>query len=87
LKSIEAHRPDILLLDLMMPRLDGFGVIDRLRADPKMRDLPIIVLSAKDLTPEEATRLKETVTVVLKKQGFQGERLAAEIKRVLRRGV
>ena len=87
LKSIEAHRPDILLLDLMMPRLDGFGVIDRLRADPKMRDLPIIVLSAKDLTPEEATRLKETVTVVLKKQGFQGERLAAEIKRVARRGV
>jgi len=85
LESIRMHRPDILLLDLLMPRLDGFGVIDRLRADPKTRDLPIIVISAKDLTAEEVSRLNEMVSLVMKKQGFQGDQLIAEIHQVLRR--
>ena len=85
LKSIETNRPDILLLDLIMPNLDGFGVIDRLRSNPQTRDLPIIVISAKDLNGEEVSRLKETVAVVMKKQGFEGEKLVEEINRVLRR--
>jgi PAS domain S-box-containing protein len=85
LRAIEAHRPDILLLDLLMPNLDGFDVIERLRANPQTCDLPVIVISAKDLTAEEAACLKETVTVVMKKQGFQGEKLIEEINQVLRR--
>ena len=87
LQAIEANRPDILLLDLIMPNLDGFGVIERLFANPQTRDLPIIVISAKDLTAEESARLKEMVTVVMKKQGFEGEKLVEEINRVLRREV
>jgi CheY-like chemotaxis protein len=84
LQAIEANRPDILLLDLIMPRLDGFGVIDSLRADPRTRDLPIIVISAKDLTEGEACRLKETVALVMKKQGFQSEKLVDEINDILK---
>ncbi len=83
LEAIALRRPDILLLDIIMPRLDGFGVIEALRADPQTRDLPIIVISAKDLTGSEASRLKETVAVVMKKQGFQGEKLMEEIKSLL----
>jgi PAS domain S-box-containing protein len=83
LRAIVAQRPDILLLDLMMPRLDGFEVIERLRVNPEMRTLPIIVISAKDLTAEESVRLQTAVSVVMKKQGFQGERLVQEIRRVL----
>ena len=67
-----------------MPRLDGFGVIESLRADPQTRDLPIIVISAKDLTADEARRLKETVALVMKKQGFQGEKLVDEINNILK---
>ena len=85
LQSIATQPPDILLLDLLMPRLDGFGVIDRLRADPKTVGLPVIVISAKDLTVEEAARLNEMVAVVMKKQGFKGEKLIDEINHVLRR--
>lgn len=59
LEMIEANRPDILLLDLIMPRLDGFGVIESLRANPHTCDLPVIVISAKDLTQAESARLKE----------------------------
>jgi PAS domain S-box-containing protein len=84
LQAVEANPPDIILLDLIMPRLDGFGVIERLRADPQTHNLPIIVISAKDLSPVESARLKETVTVVMKKQGFEGEKLVDEINNVLK---
>ncbi len=85
LQAIEANRPDILLLDIVMPRLDGFGVIENLRVNPKTRDLPIIVISAKELTETESARLKETVASVMKKQGFHGEKLMQEINRALTR--
>ncbi|MBK8780558.1 MAG: GAF domain-containing protein [Anaerolineales bacterium] len=83
LEAITQQRPDVLLLDIMMPRLDGFGVIDQLRQNPGTQDLPIIVISAKELSDEESARLKEGVAFVMRKQGFDGEKLVQEIKRVL----
>jgi len=83
LEAILACRPDILLLDLIMPRLDGFGVIERLRANPETVNLPVIVISVKDLTASESARLKESVRFVMKKQGFEGEKLVDEIARAL----
>ncbi|MBL8078427.1 MAG: GAF domain-containing protein [Anaerolineales bacterium] len=83
LEAIALQRPDVLLLDIMMPRLDGFGVIEQLRANPVTRDLPIIVISAKELTDEESIRLKESVAFVMRKQGFDGAELVREIKSVL----
>jgi CheY-like chemotaxis protein len=83
LQAVEADPPDILLLDIIMPRLDGFGVIEILRADPKTFNLPIIVISAKELTVAEKTRLKETVSAVMKKQGFEGEKLVEVINHIL----
>jgi PAS domain S-box-containing protein len=83
LDAIDAHRPDILMLDLLMPRMDGFGVIEKLRADPKKSDLPIVVLSAKDLTAVESARLKKNVTCVVKKQGIEGRMLLDEINHAL----
>jgi len=83
LEAIAQRRPDVLLLDLMMPRLDGFGVIESLRQDPETQDLPIIVISAKELTSEESTRLKESAAYVMRKQGFDSERLLSEINKAL----
>lgn len=83
LRTIEANRPDIIFLDLIMPHLDGFEVIERLRENPQTHDLPIIVISAKELTAAESARLKETVSLVMKKQGFEGEKLVDEMKNVL----
>ena len=84
LQAVGANRPDIILLDLIMPRLDGFGFIHKLRANPQTRDLPIIVISAKDLSEAESARLKETVASVIRKQGFQAEKLVQEIKSALK---
>ena len=84
LQAIQAQRPDVILLDLMMPKLDGFGVIERLRADPGTRDIPIIVISAKELSEDETRNLKESVAFVMKKQGFNSDVLAQEIHNVLK---
>jgi len=83
LRAIEAQHPDIVLLDLIMPHLDGFEVIEQLRENPQTHDLPIIVISAKELTPAESDRLKQDVSAVMKKQGFDGEKLVDEINTVL----
>jgi PAS domain S-box-containing protein len=85
LRAIETKRPDIVLLDLLMPRLDGFEVIERLRENPKTQNLSVIVISAKELTIAESDRLKKTVSLVMKKQNFDGEKLVDEINTVLSR--
>jgi len=83
LEAVGNKKPDILLLDLIMPRLDGFGVIEKLRANPETCDLPVIVISAKELTRSEVKQLKRSVSTILKKQGFEGEKLVHEINNVL----
>lgn len=47
LDSARAHRPDLVLTDVMMPRLDGFGLLKELRADERTRDIPVVILSAR----------------------------------------
>lgn len=83
LEKIFTSKPDIILLDLMMPSVDGFQVIEKLRSDPVTCTLPVIVISAKDLSSEESEWLRETVTMVMKKQGFLGEKLVSEISHLL----
>lgn len=85
LQAIAAQPPDILLLDLLMPHPDGFEVIERLRENPQTHNLPIIVISAKELTAAEVTRLKETVSLVMQKQGFEGGKLVDEMNVILKK--
>ncbi|HEX5692482.1 MAG TPA: response regulator, partial [Roseiflexaceae bacterium] len=81
LEAIELRRPDALLLDLMMPRLDGFGVIERLREHAD--NIPIVVLTAKTLSRAEGERLRDSVVQVIQKQGLDGNLLIRELQRLL----
>jgi PAS domain S-box-containing protein len=83
LEAISQQRPDILLLDLLMPRLDGFAVIERLRQDAQYHQLPIIVLTAKTLTSAEYARLEQSVRTVLQKQGWGRDTLMQELWGIL----
>jgi CheY-like chemotaxis protein len=83
LEAIAKSPPDAILLDLLMPRLDGFGVIEQLRKDPLLNQIPVIVLTAKSLDSKEANRLQETVSKIIHKQGLDGEVLLNEIQGVL----
>jgi CheY-like chemotaxis protein len=53
LAAIRAQRPDVILLDVMMPRLNGFQTCRRLKADPEHRTVPVVVLTAKDQPADE----------------------------------
>jgi signal transduction histidine kinase/DNA-binding response OmpR family regulator/uncharacterized protein YigA (DUF484 family) len=85
LQMIKNDPPDVLLLDLIMPNMDGFKVIEKIREDPEHWNMPIIVVSAKDLTAEELTKLNHSVSMVMKKQELVGEKLIDEINQVLQK--
>ncbi|MBK8741143.1 MAG: response regulator [Betaproteobacteria bacterium] len=83
LARIEATRPDIIMLDLMMPEMDGFEFLVEMRGRVEWRDIPVLVVTAKDLTAEERSRLNGDVARVLQKGGSGLDALLAEIARVL----
>ena len=79
------YKPDLVLLDLMMPELDGFGVLSALHDDPDLRNIPVIILTAMSLTSEEIADLNQRVAGILSKGVFKGDEIAAQITAVLER--
>jgi len=73
----------VILLDLMMPEMDGFTFIDELRRRPECRHIPVVVVTAKDLTDEDRHRLQGHVVQILQKGGYSTQRLLDEINGLL----
>ena len=76
-------KPDAIILDLRMPRMNGWSVLAGLQADPDLAAIPVVVLSALDLSMEQRTRLAEAADVVLQKGSGAPEELVPEIRRIL----
>jgi signal transduction histidine kinase/CheY-like chemotaxis protein len=72
--------PGVVLLDLMMPEMDGFDFVAAVRADSAWRSLPIVVITAKDLTPEDHERLNGYVARVLQKGALTRDALLGEVR-------
>jgi CheY-like chemotaxis protein len=83
IERLKERRPAVILLDLMMPGEDGFQFVEELRQKPEWGDIPIVVLTAKDLTPEERVRLNGQVKIVLQKGAYQSEELLRETGRLV----
>jgi signal transduction histidine kinase/CheY-like chemotaxis protein len=64
---LASAQPDVIILDLMMPTMDGFEFIHELRGRPDWQDLPVVVITAKDLTQEDRERLNGGVERVIQK--------------------
>lgn len=79
LELIRRERPDVVLLDLMMPQVDGFGVLEALRADEQLQGIPVIVVTAKELTAQERVRLSGQIRMLLQKGTFTDEDLLREV--------
>jgi len=73
LEVIRRVLPDLVITDLMMPRMDGFQVIDAMKEDDTLSDIPVIVLTAKELTVQERSRLDGQVDSLLHKGSFLNE--------------
>jgi len=69
LAAVADKTPDLILLDLMMPNMDGFEFAERLHRDVRFRTIPIVVITAKDLTDEDRRRLNGSVLRVVRKGG------------------
>jgi CheY-like chemotaxis protein len=83
LKLLEVKNPDILILDLMMPGMDGFTVLEEIRKKKETQNLPVIIVTAKDLNKEEKSRLSGNVSALITKSQVNPENLLREIKRII----
>jgi len=61
------HLPDLIISDLTMPGIDGFGFVEELKLDPRTREIPVVVVSAKDITVEERNRLNGRIEALYQK--------------------
>jgi len=80
LQQVAACKPELILLDLMMPEMDGFEFASRLRQNPAWQSIPIVVLTAKDITPEDRTRLNGYVEKVMQKGAYGREELLVQVR-------
>jgi len=82
LEEFDQRRPDLILLDLMMPVMDGFEFITELRRRPQAAEVPVVVLTAKDITHDDRERLSGSVSRILQKGGVDRRALLGEMRRL-----
>ena len=85
LKVLDRAIPSIIFLDLIMPQMNGFDVMQRIRRNEAWKDIPVVVLSGKELTKEEWERLNAYTKDFVKKGEFTQETISNTIKQILRK--
>jgi CheY-like chemotaxis protein len=85
LARLRERADGLILLDLMMPEMDGFELVEELRRHEAWRGLPIVVITGRDLSPEDRARLSGSVERVLAKGGHGSEALLREVRDLLAR--
>jgi signal transduction histidine kinase/DNA-binding response OmpR family regulator len=83
IEMAKAEKPDFVLLDLMMPEVSGFDVVEALRADPSTRETPILVLTAANLTDADKRMLNGRVSEILKRGTVASSDIVGLLKRVV----
>jgi threonine synthase len=75
--------PDLIVSDLMMPGIDGFGFVEELKLDPRTKDIPVVVVSAKDITPDERKRLNGHIEAVYQKGSLHSRKFVDQVVQVI----
>jgi signal transduction histidine kinase/DNA-binding response OmpR family regulator len=84
LQKLAECRPSLILLDLMMPEMDGFAFVAELRKLPEWKAIPIVIVTAKELTPDERNRLNGSVRQILQKGSYGREELLEQVRKLLK---
>jgi len=84
LELIQRELPDLVILDLMMPEMDGFTVIESLRAKQETATIPVIVATAKELTTDEKNRLGGQIQSLMQKGDFLNDEFLEEVKALIK---
>jgi signal transduction histidine kinase/CheY-like chemotaxis protein len=83
LERVAESPPELILLDLLMPEMDGFAFLEALRQQDAWRSIPVVVVTAKDLTQDDCQRLNGYVEQILQKGAYSREELLHEIHRLV----
>jgi threonine synthase len=83
LAQARQNLPDLIVTDLMMPGIDGFGLVEELKLDPRTTNIPIVVVSAKDITPEERERLNGYIEAVYQKSSLPPRKFVEQMVQVI----
>jgi threonine synthase len=75
--------PDLIVSDLTMPGIDGFGLVEELKLDPRTKDIPVVVVSAKDITAEERKRLNGHIEAVYQKGSLSTRKFVDQVINVI----
>jgi hypothetical protein len=84
MEKVAKQQPDLILLDLMMPEMDGFEFVTLLRQNQEWRKIPVVVLTAKDITSEDRIKLRNQVQNVFQKSVYDKNKLLSEIQELLK---
>ena len=85
LKMLDEHIPDLIILDLIMPVMDGFEFLEKLRHEKKHPEIPVIVYTTKDLTEAEKNKILQQKLIVINKHETRVEEMPVKIKRAFNR--
>ena len=83
LEKLATHSPAVILLDLIMPEMDGFEFLDALRQDKRWHALPVIVVTAREINEEDRQRLNGQVTNILRKGTYKSDDLIEQIRALM----
>lgn len=75
--------PDLIVSDLTMPGIDGFGLVEELKLDPRTKDIPVVVVSAKDITTDERKRLNGHIQAVYQKGSLPARKFVDQVIHVI----
>lgn len=85
LEIIQQQQPNLVVLDLIMPEMDGFAVLEMLKSTKAMRQIPIIIVTAKELSDQESKQINGQVAALFQKGLFKENELLQDVDQVLRR--
>jgi len=84
IELVSRELPDLVILDLMMPEVNGFAVLDELRSKPETANIPVIVATAKELTVDEKSRLQGQIQSLMLKGDFLNDEFLEEVRSLIR---
>jgi CheY-like chemotaxis protein len=83
IEAARSERPDLIVLDLMMPEVNGFDVVEALQQHAGTAHIPILVVTAKEITIEDRAKLNGFVLAVMEKAEFDRDRFVLEVRRAM----